>query len=89
MRRDPVNGDPVMLIPEHKRSVDRQAMLALDEELVDLLAIYVEHINPQFPSPQDNYLFLQSSGKPFSLLKEFQHMSRLPSKTFVCVLVAF
>ena len=40
-----------MLIPERKRSVDGPAMLALDEELVDLLAIYVEHIHPQFPSP--------------------------------------
>ena len=66
MRRDPVNGDPVMLIPEHKRSVDGQAMLALDEELVDLLAIYVEHIYPLFPSPRDDYLFLQTSGKRFT-----------------------
>ena len=55
-----------MLIPEHKRSVDGQAMLALDEELVDLLAIYVEHIHPQFPSPRDDYLFLQTSGKRFT-----------------------
>ena len=54
MRRDPVNGDPVILIPEYKRSVDGPAMLALDEELVDLLAIYVEHIHPQFPSPRDD-----------------------------------
>lgn len=66
MRRDPVNGDPVMLIPEHKRSVDGPAMLALDEELVDLLAIYMEHIHPQFPSPRDDYLFLQTSGKRFT-----------------------
>jgi len=66
MRRDPVNGDPVMLIPEHKRSVDGPAMLALDEELVDLLAIYVEHIHPQFPSPRDDYLFLQTSGRRFT-----------------------
>ena len=51
MRQDPVNGDPVMLIPEHKRSADGPPMLALDEELVDLLAIYVEHIHPQIPSP--------------------------------------
>ena len=55
-----------MLIPEHKRSVDGPAMLALDEELVDLLAIYVKHIHPQFPSPQDDYLFLQTSGKRFT-----------------------
>ena len=41
-------------------------MLALDEELVDLLAIYVEHIHPQFPSPRDDYLFLQTSGKRFT-----------------------
>lgn len=41
MRRDPVNGDPVMLIPEHKQSLDGPAMLALDEELVDPLDIYV------------------------------------------------
>ena len=66
MRRDPINGDPVMLIPEHKRSIDGPAMLALDEELVDLLAIYVEHIYPKFPSPQDDYLFLQTSGKRFT-----------------------
>ena len=66
MRRDPVNGDPVMLIPEHKRSVDGPAMPALDEEPVDLLAIYVEHIHPQFPSPRDDYLFLQTSGKRFT-----------------------
>ena len=66
MRCDPVNGDPVILVPEHKRAVDGPAMLALDEELVDLLSIYVESIHPQFPSPQDDYLFLQSSGKRFT-----------------------
>ena len=66
MHRDPVNGDPVMVIPQHKQSVDGPAMLALDEELVDLLAIYVEHIHPQFPSPRDDYLFLQTSGKRFT-----------------------
>lgn len=66
MGRDPVNGDPVMHIPEHKWSVDGPATLSLDEELVDLLAIYVEHIHPQFPSPRDDYLFLQTSGKRFT-----------------------
>ena len=66
MRRDPINGDAVMLIPEHKRSVDGPAMLALEEELVDLLSIYVEKIHPQFPSPRDDYLFLQSSGRRFA-----------------------
>lgn len=30
-----------MLILEHKQSLDGPAMLALDEELVDLLDIYV------------------------------------------------
>ena len=33
---------------------------------MDLLAIYVEHIHPQFPSPRDDYLFLQTSGKRFT-----------------------
>ena len=65
MYHDPVNGDAVILVPEHKRSVDGPAMLALDEELVDLLSIYVESVHPQFPSPQDDYLFLQSLGKRF------------------------
>ena len=51
MHCDPVNKDPVILVPEHKRA--------------DLLSIYVESIHPQFPSPQDDYLFLQSSGKRF------------------------
>ena len=66
MHCDPVKKDPVILVPEHKRAVDGPAMLALDQELVDLLSIYVESIHPQFPSPQDDYLFLQSSGKRFT-----------------------
>lgn len=65
MRRDPGTGDSVMLIPEHKRAVDGPAMLALDDELVDLLSIYVENVHPQFPSPRDDYLFLQNTGKRF------------------------
>ena len=44
---DPVNADPVMLIPEDKPSVNGPAMLALDGELVDLLAIYMEN-TPSF-----------------------------------------
>ena len=66
MRRDPENGNPAILVPEHKRAVDGPAMVALDEELVDLLSTYVESIHPQFPSPQDDYLFLQSSSKRFT-----------------------
>ena len=66
MRRDPVNGDPVMLIPEHKRAVDRPAMLAVDKELEDLLSVYVGKILPQFPAPRDDYLFLQRDGKRFT-----------------------
>ena len=54
MHCDPVKKDPVILVPEHKRAVDGPAMLALDQELVDLLSIYVESIHPQFPSPQDD-----------------------------------
>lgn len=44
MRRDLVNGDLVMFIFEYKRFVDGLVMLVLDEELVDLLVIYVEYI---------------------------------------------
>ena len=59
MRRDPVNEDTVILVPEHKRAVEEPAMFALDEEveeLVDLLSIYVESIQTQLPSLQDDYL---------------------------------
>ena len=35
---DPVNGDPVMLIPEHKRAVDGPAV---EEELEDLSSVYI------------------------------------------------
>ena len=66
MRRDPVNVDPVMLIPEHERAVDGPAMLAADKELEDLLSVYVGKILPQFPAPRDEYLFLQRDGKRFT-----------------------
>lgn len=64
MRWDPLNRDPVMLIPEHKRFVDGAALLALDKVL-DLVSIYGETTHPQFPSPREDYLFLQRSGKQF------------------------
>jgi len=63
---DLVNADPVMLIPEDKPSVDGPAMLALDGELVGLLATCVEHIHPQFLSLGDDYPFLPTSGKRFN-----------------------
>ena len=71
-----------MLLPKHNQSVNGPAtcMLALDEELGDPLAIYVEHMHPQSPSPQDDYLFLQTSVKGFA---NGTINRRLP-KTWLC-----
>ena len=46
---------------------------------MDLLAIYMEHIHPQFPSPRDDYLFLQTSGKRFTEKQQSNSAEQAPS----------
>ena len=52
----------VMLVAKHKRSKDRPAILAMNEELMD---VFVNKIRPQVAPKDKPKLFLQLKGTPY------------------------
>lgn len=58
-------GKLVMLVAKHKRAQQGPTMLCMDDRLQDWLATYVNVIRPQFAQPQENALFIKTSGEAF------------------------
>lgn len=58
-------GKLVMLVAKHKRVQQGPAMLCMDDRLQHWLATYVNVIRPQFAQPQENALFVKTSGEAF------------------------
>ena len=54
-----------MLVAKHKRAQQGPTMLCMDDRLQDWLATYVNVIRPQFAQPQENALFIKTSGEAF------------------------
>ena len=64
-RREETSGKLVMLIAKHKRTQQGPAMLCMGNNLQWWLRTYVDHIRPNFAQPQEDALFVTSSGEAF------------------------
>ena len=64
-RVNPKSGRRVILVPNHKRSVDGPAMLPVKEYVQTLLNVWVKFIRPTFPDKGFKNLFLQLDGTAF------------------------
>ena len=58
-------GKLVMLVARHKRAQQGPAMLCMDDRLQDWLATYVAIIRPQFALPEEDVLFVKTTGEAF------------------------
>ena len=59
-------GNRIILVPKHKRTKDGPAMLGMDPELQQQMAIYVDKIRPKFAVPGEDKLFVKDDGQGFS-----------------------
>ena len=64
-RREETSRKLVMLIAKHKRAQQGPAMLCMGNNLQCWLRTYVDHIRPNFAQPQEDALFVTSSGEAF------------------------
>ena len=64
-RVNPKSGRWVILVPNHKRSVDGPTMLPVKEYVQNLLDVWVKFIRPAFPEKGFKNLFLQIDGTAF------------------------
>lgn len=64
-RVNPKSGRRVMLVANHKRSVDGPAMLPVEDSVQTLLDVWVKFIRPTFPDKGFPNLFLQVNGNAF------------------------
>ena len=64
-RREESSGKLVMLIAKHKCAQQGPAMLCTGNNLQCWLRTYVDHIRPNFAQPQEDALFVTSSGEAF------------------------
>ena len=58
-------GKRIILVPKHKRSKDRPAMLGMNQELQRDMAIYVQKIRPHFANPDEDKIFVKDDGYGF------------------------
>ena len=64
-RVNPKSGRRVILVPNHKRSVDGPAMLPVEDSVQNLLHVWLKFIRPTFPDKGFPNLFLQVDGNAF------------------------
>ena len=55
-------GNRIILVPKHKRTKDRPAMLGLDPLMQKEMATYVSKIQPAFANPGEEKLFVKDDG---------------------------
>ena len=58
-------GNKIVLVTRHKRSKDGPAMLGMNEDLQELMHLYIVNIRPQFAKEGEKSLFIKNDGEGF------------------------